>query len=190
MKCILCLRFSISIICKSCQLKRLRPDIREYQVAKVRVYSFYRYSEIEPLLKSKYSIFGSSIYKILAKNSLRIFAKEFKFDKRVISIGIDDNPERGFSHTAILNRALKSKYIEPKYNRLRASNPVKYAGKSKEFRAKNRRDFQYFKAKELEAILVDDIITYGFTIKEAIETLRAFDVEPLFGLILANVKSN
>ncbi len=187
MKCLTCFNFSFYLICKKCQQLFLTPNIKKKIVKNdIIVYSFYRYSDIENLLKSKYTVYGSTIYKILAKNSFEIFAKEFNFNSKIFAIPIDDNVNRNFSHSAILTKSLKSNYIIPLYGKLRATNRVQYAGKSKSFREKNPRAFKYSAKEGINIILVDDIITYGVTLNEAIDTLKKHNVNILFALTLAN----
>jgi len=103
-----------------------------------------------------------------------------------VSVAIDDTVKSGYSHTAILNKALKSKNINPLYNKLRAKNPISYSGKSKEFRLLNPRDFivKSFAAKEI--ILVDDIITTGSTLTQAIQAMKAVKKEVVCCLTLAD----
>jgi len=142
------------------------------------------YEDIKMLLHTKHTDVGYYIYKILAKNSFRLFAKEFCFDEKIYSIAIDDNPEI-YSHTAILNSYLKSKSIKPVYNVLRAKNKVKYSGKSREFREQNPRNFIFNDFKNSTCIVVDDIITTGLTLCEASKKLQQNGKEVLFCLTLA-----
>ncbi len=122
----------------------------------------------------------------MAKNSFSIFAKNFEFDKKIFAIAIDDNVDKNFSHSAILTKELKSKFITPLYAKLRARNKIQYAGKSKSFREKNPRNFKYSGEREIDVILVDDVITYGITLNEAKKTLNKHNVNVLFALTLAN----
>jgi len=124
----------------------------------------------------------------MAKNSFKRFAKEFEFSKKVYSISIDDQIESGYSHTAILNRALKSKYIIPLYSKLKATKSVKYSGKSLEYRLKHPRGFRSDLKGNLDLILVDDIVTTGTTILEARATLEKIGHNSLFALCLADAK--
>ena len=102
------------------------------------------------------------------------------------SIAVDDNTKSGYSHTAILNKTLQSKYIKPEFNKLRAKNSVSYSGKSREFRLLNPRDFTFNSSTTNKIILVDDIITTGSTLTQAINSIRLNKKEVLFCLTLAD----
>jgi len=184
----LCESFSLSHICLNCEETFLTPSIYKRKINNIEVISFYKYSEIKELLHTKHTDLGYYIFNILAKNSLEKFASEFELDSPVTSIAIDDNTKSGYSHTAVLNRALKSKYIKPLYNRLRAKNGVSYSGKSREFRILNPREFELKNFKGSKTILVDDIITTGLTLTQAIQTMHSNEKEVLFCLTLANAE--
>jgi len=187
MKCLICESLSLSHICPTCQDLYLKPSIYKRKLSNsIEVISFYKYSEIKKFLHTKHTDLGFYIYNILAKNSFRKFANEFKFPHAITSIAIDDNIKSGYSHTAILNKALKSKNIKPLFNKLRAKNSISYSGKTKEFRLLNPRDFEIKKFYEKEIILVDDIITTGTTLSQAIQTAHANKKEVLFCLTLAD----
>ena len=188
MKCLLCESFSLSHICTFCQKTFLAPSIHKRKILNgVEVISFYKYQDIKNLLHTKHTDIGYYIYKILAKNSFTKFAQEFNFTNPIHSIGIDDTAHSGYSHTAILNNALRSKNIKPLFNKLRAGNSISYSGKSREFRLLNPREFQVNDIKEIEIILVDDIITTGSTLSQAISSLESNKKEVLFCLTLADV---
>lgn len=172
MRCMMCERFSLSHICSTCQETLLTPTLHKRKImGSIPVYSFFPYNDIEPLLLTKHTDVGYYMYTILAKRSLGAFAKEWQYEKRVASLGIDDHVSSGYSHTAVLNRALKSTNITPYYGKLRASQHYKYAGKSIEERLMNPRRFVYKPFEEDEVILVDDIVTTGSTLSEAVERL-------------------
>jgi competence protein ComFC len=179
MFCILCKNFSTSIICKKCQ-NLLQPTIKKRDD----IVSFYSYENIELLLKYKYHPFGSRIFKILAHHSFAKFSKVYK--EKIYSISIDDNTKKGYSHTAILNHSLKSKYITPLYNKLLAQNSVTYAGKDLKFRLNNPRNFKYTGTKNIDVILVDDIVTTGTTLNEAKEVLKKSGVNVIFSIVLVD----
>ena len=105
----------------------------------------------------------------------------------VVSVAVDDTVQSGYSHTAILNKALASPSIKPLYNRLRAQNTISYSGKSKAFREANPRNFKVNTFMEKELILVDDIITTGSTLREASSLLTQEGKEVLFCLTLCDV---
>ena len=184
----MCERLAFTHICNSCQELFLTPSIYRRKISNnIEVISFYKYSEIKKLLHTKHTDLGFYIYSILAKKSFKKFALEFSVSNEITSIAIDDNPKDGYSHTALLNQELKSKFIKPKHSVLRAQNSVSYSGKSKEFRLLNPRDFKLQEFKEREVILVDDIITTGSTLIQAINTLSKNNKEVLFCLTLADV---
>jgi competence protein ComFC len=187
MKCLLCENFSFSHICKTCQETFLTPSLYKRKLLDVEVLSFYKYSEIKDLLHTKHTDLGYYIYQILAQNSFKKFTEGFELLNQTVSIAVDDAPLSGYSHTAIINKELKSSYIKPLYNKLRAKNSISYSGKSREFRLLNPRNFELKTFNEQEVILVDDIITTGSTLTQAIQIMQANKKEVLFCLTLADV---
>ena len=119
---------------------------------------------------------------ILAKNSFAEFSKVYK--EKIYSIAIDDNSKKGYSHTAILNNSLKSKYITPLYKKLIAQNKISYAGKDLDFRLNNPRNFTYKGKRDIDVILVDDVVTTGTTLNEAKDILKQYGVNVAFCLAL------
>ncbi|WP_372998259.1 ComF family protein [Sulfurimonas sp.] len=187
MKCMLCESLSLTHICSTCQETFLTPSIYKRKILNnIEVISFYKYNDIKDLLHTKHTDIGYYVYSILANNSLKLFAENFEYSSLLSSIAIDDNVNSGYSHTAILNKALKSRYIKPEFNRLRAKNPVSYSGKSREFRLMNPRDFTFKHSSTKEIILVDDIITTGLTLTQAINTVHKNNLNALFCLTLAD----
>ena len=186
MRCLLCERWSFRLVCKECQRTFLRPRICERKLfGDFKVYSFYPYSEIKELLLTKHSAIGRGVYKILAQNSLRLFAK--KLDIKANVIPVDDRIDGGYSHTAILANSMRTSYLTPRFASLRAKNRVNYSGKSLAYRLKNPRDFRYSGPKE-KIILVDDIVTTGTTLKEAYSVCYKEGAEVLFALVLADAR--
>jgi competence protein ComFC len=184
MTCLLCNGITFSLICKKCQNTLLKPTIKKQQILpNFYVYSFYNYDEIKELINSKYHFYGDRVYNILANICLKTFATNITQECNVLNIA--DNKIKDYSQSAILAHALKTKYITPKYNKIVAQNRVKYAGKSLDFRLNNPRDFKYFGKKGIKAILVDDVITTGQTLKEAKSVLEKHDCIVLFGVTLA-----
>jgi competence protein ComFC len=153
-----------------------------------KVYSFYKYSDIDFLIKTKHTFIGSKVYEILAKKSYKVFSKNFSFDNKVLSVALDDKVTSGYSHTAILNRELKSAVINPVYSKIRARNHISYSGKSLDYRLKNKREFESLFVGENDIILVDDLITTGLTILEAKKILIDANQTPLFALCLADAR--
>ncbi len=187
MRCLLCESFSLSHICPTCQDTFLTPSIYKRKILNnIEVISFYKYKDIKDLLHTKHTDLGFYIYNILAKNSFTKFAEEFEFPYTVNSIAIDDKIDSGYSHTSILNKHLKSKNINPIYNKLRAKNSISYSGKSKEFRLLNPREFELNNFTANDVILVDDIITTGSTLTQAMQTIKKDRKNILFCLTLAD----
>ena len=180
-KCLICQKFSFDVICENCQKEFLKPDLK----IKDNIVSFYNYEEIELLIKYKYTRFGSRIFKILADNSFKLFAKEIK--EEFFIIPIDDKTEKGFSHTAILANSMKTKFLTPLFNSLSALNDVHYAGESLEFRLNNPREFVYNGKENIDVFLVDDIKTTGTTLNEAKEVLKKHNVNVFLSVVLADV---
>lgn len=186
----MCERFSFSHICPICRESFLVPTLHKRKImGSIPVYSFFPYHDIEPLLLTKHTDIGYYIYTILSKQAFAPFAQEWHYDYPVASVGIDDSVKSGYSHTAILNRGLKSPKIMPRYGKLRASNPHKYAGKSVEERLQNPRHFRYEPFDEEEVILVDDIVTTGTTLSEAAETLQAHGKKVILCLTLTDAEN-
>lgn len=187
----MCENFSLLHICKKCQNTLLTPSIYKRKIAgDIEVISFYKYGEIKDLLHTKHTDLGYYIYSILAKNSLKKFAHEFDYPEKIASIAVDDCVLSGYSHTAVLNRALKSRCITPLFNKLRAKNRVSYSGKSREFRVLNPRAFEVKKFDAKNVILVDDIITTNLTLTQAVEAMQKENKSVLFCLTLADASIN
>ncbi|MFT7859508.1 MAG: phosphoribosyltransferase family protein [Sulfurimonas sp.] len=170
MRCMMCEKPSYTHICKKCQERFLQPSLYKRELQKnTQLLSFYKYDDIKELLHTKHTDLGYHIYTLLAKLSFAKFAEEFHTDEHFVSIGIDDHIRNGYSHTAILNKHLQSYNIKPLFNKLRSQNRVSYSGMSKTFRQNNPRDFQLKSLKNDHIILVDDIVTTGSTMQQAIE---------------------
>ena len=187
----MCERWSIfSHICNTCQDEFLTPSLYKRKIlGSIPVYYFFSYSDIEPLLLTKHTDLGYYLYTIMAKRSMEKFSKEWNYEKKVASIGIDDHTSSGYAHTAILNRALKSPRITPLYGKLHATQLHKYAGKSVEERLMNPREFKYKPFDEKEVILVDDIVTTGTTLTEAAEMLHAQGKKVILCLTLTDAQT-
>ena len=191
MRCVVCERLSFDAICKMCTAKLLSEDKRSRTLENgLKVYSFFGYDSIASILHAKHYFWGHRVLKQIAKITFGEFAKTFCFPQKVAAIGIDDTAYDGYSHTAILAKALKSSSIEPIFGALRAQNKVKYSGKTYEFRRKNPRGFISRLNGFDNAILIDDVITSGLTLQEASERLKKEGVNVLFALTLADAKDN
>ncbi|HIP54711.1 MAG TPA: ComF family protein [Sulfurimonas autotrophica] len=188
MKCILCESYTFAHICKTCQKSFLSPSFFQRKLpGDINVISFYRYEEIKELLFTKHTDLGFSIYTLLAKLSFTQFAQEFHTKENYISLAIDDTIKSGYSHTAILNKSLKTYNINPLFNKIRARNSISYSGKSKTFREQNPRDFQVKKLTSDNIILVDDIVTTGQTLIQACNKINEQGKSVSFCLVLADV---
>ncbi|WP_281951310.1 ComF family protein [Nitrosophilus kaiyonis] len=189
MRCLICERFSLKLICNSCQKEFLTPKLIKREIAKdFYVYSFYKYKEIEELIKTKHHFIGSFIFEILAQNSFKKFSNEFKSEEKIYALSIESKKIDQYSHTAILSNSLKSKTFIPLYNKLVAKNRITYSGKSYEYRIKNTRDFIYNGPKNVDIVLIDDIVTTGLTLKEAYCEIKKY-CNPLFALTLADARN-
>ncbi len=189
MRCLICENISFSHICKICQKEYLTPKLYTRKILNnTPVYSFYKYKDIEDLLLTKHTNVGYYIFNILASIAFKKFAKNFYFEERTVSIAIDDNVRYGYSHTAILNKYLTCKSIKPRYNILKAKNCISYSGKSYQYRLDNPRQFTCKDFEEENVILVDDIITTGLTLTQAVNALHVKKKEVLFCLTIADAK--
>ncbi len=189
MRCLICESLSLKHICKNCEIEYLSPSLYKRKIlGKIPVYSFYKYHDIEPLLLSKHTDIGYYIYEQLAKNSFIPFAQNFEYESSVCSLGIDDHIKHGYSHTAILNKALKSSCIKPLFSKIRAKSKVSYSGKKYQFRLLNPRNFELKLFKDEDVILVDDIITTGLTLTQAIQCIESKGKNVLFCLTLADAR--
>ena len=190
MRCLSCHILSISTFCKKCQQRFLKPTVKKRSITDLDVYSFFSYQHIEDLLLTKYSTQGFKVYKALAKLSFRPFIENFmqEDNREIYVVGIDEHVSRGFSQVALLTHEMKHENVTVFHAKLMAQSNVNYAGKSLQFRLENPREFKYTGLKDIEVILVDDIITTGTTLKEAKQELEKLGVKVLFALTLADVE--
>lgn len=190
MRCYLCHCLSLCAFCKRCKKKLLKPHLKERYLGELKVISFYPYEEISSLLHTKHTPKGYRIYKALGALTLRPFMEAFgRFStSQVTLLGIDEHIFHGYSHVALLTHSVqKNRCVVVKHSCLLSQNRVTYAGKNLQFRRDNPRDFIYNGACDIDAILVDDIVTTGTTLKEAEKCLRQKGVNLLFALTLADV---
>ncbi|CAA6810125.1 MAG: Possible purine/pyrimidine phosphoribosyltransferase [uncultured Sulfurovum sp.] len=189
MRCLSCHKLSLSTFCKKCQTNLLQPTILQRDFGDLKVYSFFKYQNIEDLLLTKHTPQGFKLYKALAKLSFKPFMQKFmQEDSRMVYVvGIDENVKSGYAHVALLTHEMKVKNVKVEHAKLMAKNQNSYAGKNLQFRLENPRDFVYNGKKGIEVILVDDIVTTGTTLKEAVKVLKQNGVEVLFALTLASV---
>lgn len=192
MRCFSCSKLSIKIICKRCAEQLFRPTVSTRKVGTLDVISFFKYSTLETLLHTKHKPEGYRIYKALANRTMKPFIEEFvESDERdVYIVGIDEYVKSGYSHVALLTRAMKTKNSIIQHSVLMARNRVNYSGKKLQFRLENPRDFLYKGPSDIDVILVDDIITTGITLQEAQKVLISHGVNVLFALTLADVEES
>ena len=188
MRCAKCGVISIKFICKNCERILREFNLAKREINGLKVYSFYAYSEIRPLILSKREIWGAFVYKKLAKFSFGTFAKSLKFGEKVAVVAIDVLKD-DYSHTAILARAMKTDEILPIFNALRINSPFKYHGRDLNFRLKHRRNFELLREINMPVILVDDVVTSGATLYQASEICTKFGIDVLFGLTLSDAQS-
>lgn len=190
MRCHLCLRLSWQPLCKICLSTILAPTpTKRVLQSGLKVYAFYRYSEIANLLHTKHTYVGTKIFSLLATNSMLPFLKSFDFPQGVFAIPIDDHVRHGYSHSAAIAHALKSILI-PRYKSLRAQNTQTYSGQTRSFREQHKRGFTSTCKAEMDVVLIDDIVTTGTTLQEAEKVLKKEGVNVLFALVLADAKEN
>ncbi len=204
MRCVNCGAFSLRTICAACAANLAECRLSMRQVEGFSVFYYYGYSEIRELILSKHHEYGAAVLARIASLSLAKFPlhlqreisanpqnyEAFKTDGvfKFNAVPLDDDARSGYSHTAILARALKSELIKPKFHCLRAQNRVKYTGQSLEFRLKHKRNFKILTPPQFPVILVDDIITSGLSMLQARESLIDGGFMPVCGLVLANAK--
>ena len=190
MRCYSCNNISIKILCKECRYKLFAPTIKIRHIGTLDVVSFYRYSTIESLLLSKHKPEGFRIFRYLAEITMRPFMDNFikQSDSSVHIIGVDERVKNGYSHVACITEKMKRDRAMVLHSSLISQNSTSYAGKSLQYRLDNPRDFLYTGKKDIDAILVDDIITTGITLQEAEHTLRKSRVNVLFALTLADAR--
>ena len=192
MRCFSCAKLSIKIICKTCEEQLFVPTVSTRKVGTLDVISFFKYSTLESLLHTKHKPEGYRIYKALARMVMKPFIEEFvESDERdVYIVGIDEHVKSGYAHVALLTRAMKMKHSIPQHSSLMAGNRVNYSGKTLQYRLDHPRDFAYTGKRDIDVILVDDIVTTGITLQEAQKVLTAQGVNVLFALTLADVEES
>ena len=190
MRCHLCLNLSWQPLCKQCLSTVLSPTpALRVLPSGLKVYSFYRYSEIANLLHTKHTYIGAKIFAQLSKNSMLSFLKTFDFPQGAYSVPIDDHVRHSYAHSAVLAYELRS-ILKPLYKSLRAQNAQTYSGQKLAFRQSHKRDFISTCKEGMDVILIDDIVTTGTTLQEAQKVLEKASVNVLFALVLADAKED
>lgn len=190
MRCYSCAKLSFRIICETCKKNLFPATIGTRTVGTLDVIYFYKYAHLESLLLTKHKPEGYRIYKALSHMTLKPFMEEFlEADDRIVYIvGVDEYVKSGYAHVGVLTHQMKSNMCIPQHASLMAQNRVNYAGKNLQFRLSHPRDFVYTGKKDVDVILVDDIITTGITLQEAQKVLMQSGVNVLFALVLADVE--
>ncbi|CBG39541.1 purine/pyrimidine phosphoribosyltransferase [Helicobacter mustelae] len=189
MRCIVCARFSLCVLCKSCQEQHLilKPKIRI--IGDFKVYSFYDYQDVSFLLATKYYAIGTRVFALLAGHAARYFFTQQKstlLSQNVYGIAIDDHPKKSYSHSGVILRAFRH-CVRPIYGELYARNAVQYAGKNLEFRKNHPKDF-FYKSGARDVVIFDDIITTGTSMLEASSCVQKAGGQALFGIVLADAR--
>ncbi len=190
MRCFNCGCFALLDLCEHCE-----SELGEFSLGAralegdFKVYSFYKYSEVRHLLHAKHKFYGYFALNALAKLSFARFKEFFAPQSPINAVPLDDKVERGlYSHSAILAKHLKTRFIKPLYRVLHAKSSVKYSGQSVNFRQRHKRNYELLKKPKFPVILVDDIITTGFSLMEARKILEKNKISVLFALVLADAK--
>ncbi len=184
-----CNSLSFSIFCKSCKSNLLSPNLFKRVEGDLIVYSLFKYRNVSEILTTKHTPIGYRVYKFLGRELLRPFIEEFSrnYNRNFSIIGIDEKIKSGYSHIALLTHQLNGiDRVDVIHSKLISKSDVTYASKSLEFRLNNSRKFEYSGDKNIEAVLVDDIITTGTTLKEAYKLLKSCGVDVLFALTIAS----
>jgi len=89
------------------------PRLTLREIGNFKIFSFYGYDEVKPIILRKHSMSGAFAYRAAANLSFKQFAREFKFSAEASLVPIDDKITSGYSHTAILAHAAKSEILRP-----------------------------------------------------------------------------
>ena len=177
-------------MCRKCRHELFAPTVGIRQIGTLDVVSFYKYSNIETLLLSKHKPEGFRIFRYLAEITMQPFVDKFlkESNSAVHIIGVDEKVKNGYSHVACLTEKMKRDRAIVLHSSLISQNSISYAGKPLQYRLDNPRDFLYTGVGDIDAILVDDIITTGITLQEAEQILKNSRVNILFALTIADAR--
>ncbi|MDR2639564.1 MAG: ComF family protein [Helicobacteraceae bacterium] len=187
MRCLLCSKASLSIICKEC-FEAIAVYPRVHTLQNLKAITFYDYDDIAPLTNAKYYPFGSFALKRLAAKAFKPFFGDLKLENQAALIPIDDCVGSWYSHTAILAKAGAAGMVTPRFGALRAKSQAKYAGQTLAFRLSRPRRFVFKDFREQNAILLDDLITTGTTLLEAAAALEKRGKTALFAVALTHAQ--
>jgi competence protein ComFC len=193
MRCILCHRISLRVVCPSCQSRWLTPHIHRRQIGSLEIVSLFGYSQIEPLLLTKHTPVGYRVFRFFGREFvapfLETFARQDSATEPVAVIGVDEQPSfGGYAHIALLTRPIRHPLLTVRHGRLLARTPVHYAGKDLAYRLDHPRRMTYRPAKPASVILVDDIVTTGLTLQESAYAVASSGKNVLFALTLADAE--
>ena len=189
MRCYSCDRFTMHMVCKQCQRDFLTPDISRREVGSLEVISFFDYYQVENYVQSKYIPAGYRIYKLFGKKYFQPFIKSYaeNLSSKLYLIAVDESVERGYSNTAMLSHfGAKNSEVKALHNVLKAGNRVQYAGQPLSYRLENPKNFIYKGPRNIDVILIDDVVTTGTTLQQAFLELQRHDVRVHFALTVAS----
>ena len=188
MQCYHCKSFTLGCFCSTC-----KEEISHFHLTKRKLdcglttWAFHPYSGLEDMVKYKHSVAGYFVLKALARLTFKRFAKLYQGPKASV-VALDDRCSSGYSHTAILAKALNCEALRYEPYVLHASTNVKYAGQTLLFRQKHKRDYKLLKKpSRKDVILVDDVVTTGTSLCEAKHFLKKNGFHVLCALVLTDV---
>ncbi|WP_120944906.1 ComF family protein [Helicobacter labacensis] len=191
MRCVLCETWvrPFSLVCAPCD-SLLTPTILKRALGGISVYGFYLYDEVKVLLKSKYHDIGSRLLALLARKARSSFLQQvyptLNLPHPLHGVCIDDTLKRAYAPTAVILRQFcQYSPFSPLYYQLRATQEITYAGQSLAFRQSHSKGFIYKGQEGLDCFLLDDILTTGTTMQQALQTLAHAGVRVHFGVVLA-----
>jgi len=188
MRCLVCECFTLSLLCNQCKTTFLQPSFHTRTIDSIPVYSFYAYDEIDRLLKYKHQPLGARVYAMLCALTLPPFIAELDISVPVAVVAVDDHVRHEFSHSAALLKPFKHKKgFFPQFGALPALSHEHYASQSLEYRVLHSRNFKVNAIKQEVVIVVDDIVTTGQTLHQAITALQNARKTVLCAITLATV---
>lgn len=187
MKCVICESLTFNYICDTCQKSFIKKSISLRRIGNLTIYSMYNFDEYRYLIDSKYYHSGFEILQIFAKNIRGEIDKLLSEETYIIPI--DDRAMSDYSHTAVIAKTISTNLIKPIYGLLTTDSHVKYAGKSLEFRQKNKKGFSLHEKHRgvsdfNNVVLLDDIVTTGTTLLEAKDVLEEENIKVQFAITL------
>ncbi|PAF45696.1 phosphoribosyltransferase family protein [Helicobacter sp. 11S02629-2] len=195
MRCIGCSKVSLALLCRTC-IANLSILHSQRNLDSTRIISSFAYSEAREFLLSKYSLLGSRIYKKLSEVALSAFFKTYSdlldIDRRHTAIiAVDSTLKGAYSHSSIIAQGFKRYGFKVAASALesKAKNANFFHLLSANERAMAKREFKLREDFKFDScILVDDIITTGATLKEAISVVKASGVKVLFAYTLSDAR--